>query len=173
MGPLQLLLFGFEDFRATGDIARELEALSDAGTIRIVDARLLAKESEERLVAVRVTDLDQAERDDLKAAAAALVGFGAGAVLGGASGAAAGAMLASEAAMEVGDTGLDDDDLEAIADGMEPGDALLLLLIENVWATGLRDAIRASRPVFFRQDYVTPAGLVALGGMLGLEVVAD
>ena len=48
-----------------------------------------------------------------------------------------------------------------------------LLVIENVWATGLADAIRGAGVVFAQQDYLSPEGLMALGAMLGLEVALD
>ena len=63
--------------------------------------------------------------------------------------------------------------LELVYVEMEVGDALLLLVIENVWATGLRDALRNAGIVFAEQDYVTPEGLVALGGLLGVEVAFE
>mgnify|MGYP002063580188 CR=1 FL=1 len=56
----------------TGRIAAELEALSDAGTIRVIDARFLVKESEDEVAAVRASDLDDEERAELRAAAGAL-----------------------------------------------------------------------------------------------------
>jgi hypothetical protein len=173
MGPIQIFLLGFEDFQATGGIAGELEALSDAGTIRIIDARFLLKESDEDLVAVRASDLDDSEREDLRAAAAALVGLGAGAVLGGEEGAVAGAVLGAEAALGVGEIGMTDDEIIAIGHDMEVGDALLLLVIENLWATGLRDALRGAGVVYARQDYLTPEGLIALGALLGVEVALE
>lgn len=54
-GPIQIFVLGFENFEATGRVAAELEALSDAGTIRVIDARFLLKQSEDELMAVRVT----------------------------------------------------------------------------------------------------------------------
>ena len=55
MGPIQLFLFGFEDFAATGAIADELGALSDAGIVRVIDARFLLKEGSDELVVARAT----------------------------------------------------------------------------------------------------------------------
>jgi len=60
-----------------------------------------------------------------------------------------------------------------LAEELEVGDALLLLVIENVWAAGLADALRESGVVFAQQDYLSSDGLVALGAMLGLEVALD
>jgi len=173
MGPIQIFLLAFEDFQATGGIVSELEALSEAGTIRVVDARFLLKEAADELVAVRASDLDDSEREDLRAAAGALIGFGAGEVLGGDQGAVAGAILGADAALGVGEIGFSAEDIMSIGEGMEVGDALLLLVLENVWATGLRDALRGAGLVYAEQDYVTPEGLVALGALMGLEAAIE
>jgi len=170
MGPIQIFLLGFENFRAAGGIADELTALSDAGTIRIIDARFLLKESAAEVVAVRVSDLDDSEREDLRAAAGALVGLGAGAVLGGDDGAAAGLILGADAALDVAELGMSEAEIGELAEELEVGDALLLLVIENVWATGFANALRESSVVLAQQDYLSPEGLVALGAMLGLDV---
>ena len=173
MGPIQVMLLGFEDFQATGGVAEELQALSDAGTIRVIDARFLLKQTEDDLIAVRASDLDDDEREELRMAAGALIGLGAGAVLGGAEGAAAGLVLGADAALGVGTLGLSDSDIDALADEMAVGDALLLLVLENVWAEGLAGALRTAGVTFASQDYVTPEGLIALGAMLGLEVALE
>ncbi len=171
MGPIEIFLLGFEDFHDdTGRIADELIALSDAGTIRVVDARFLLKESNDEVLAVRMSDLDDSERDDLRAAAGALIGLGAGSVLGGEAGAAAGLVLGADAAFGGGGLGLSEAEIGALADNLEVGDALLMLVIENVWATGLAHAVRGAGVVSATHDYVSPEGLVALGAMLGLEV---
>ena len=173
MGPIQIFVFGFEDFNATGAIADELAALSDAGIITIIDARFLVKESADSLIAVRASDLTQDERDDLRAAAGALVGLGAGAVLGGEEGAAAGAILGAEEAYFAGPIGMTDEEIMALGDELEVGDALLLLVIENAWAEGLAGAIRDAGMVFGEANYLRPEGLVALGAMLGVQVALE
>ena len=43
MGPIQIILLGFEHFQATGSIGAELAALSDAGTIRIIGLTVAAE----------------------------------------------------------------------------------------------------------------------------------
>ncbi len=169
MGPIQIFMLGFEDFSATGMIAAELGALSDAGIVRIVDARFMLKDSEDDVVVVRVSDLDESEREDLRAAAGALIGLGAGAVLGGDEGAEAGFVLGAEAAMAGGALGLTADEVAALGSEMELGDALLLLVLEHVWAARLRDALRISGLTYADQNYLTPEGLIALGAMLGIE----
>jgi hypothetical protein len=167
------LLLGFEDFQAAGGIARELTALSDAGTIRIIDTRLLLKESAAEVVALRASDLDDRDREDLRAAASALVRFGAGAVHGGEDAGAARMILGADAALGVDEIGLSQAEIGQLAEELEVGDALLLLVIENAWAAGFANALRGAGVRFAQQDYLSPEGLVALGAMLELEVSLD
>jgi len=173
MGPIQVFILGFEDFQATGGVAAELARLSDAGTIRVIDARLLYKDGPDSVTVLRASDLDETEREDLRAAAGALMGLGAGAVLGGEDGAAAGLVLGADAALGIGEIGLTEAEFDELATELNVGDAVAMLVIENVWATGLAGALRDAGVVFAQQDYVTPEGLVALGAMLGLEVALE
>ena len=173
MGPIQLFVFGFEDFTATGAIAGELAALSDAGIVRVIDARFLLKEGADEVVVAQASDLDEYEREDLRAAAGALIGMGAGAVLGGEEGAVEGFVLGADAALAGGRLGLSADEIAALGSDMALGDALLLLVLEHVWAIGLASALRKAGLIYAEQDYITPEGLVALGAMLGLETTSE
>jgi hypothetical protein len=173
MGPIQLFLFSFEDFGATGAIADELAVLSSAGIVRVVDARFLFKEGNDEVVVARATDLDEYEREDLRAAAGALIGMGAGAVLAGEEGGAVGSILGADAALAGGGLGLSASEIAALGSTMELGDALLLLVLEHVWAIGLAGALRNAGLTHAEQDYITPEGLVALGALLGLEAAIE
>lgn len=173
MGPIQILLLGFEDFEASGGIAAELAALSDAGIVRVIDARILWKDSEGEVFALRASELDDAEREDMRAAAGALVGLGAGAVIGGEEGAAAGLVLGADAALGVGDLGMGAAEIDALAEDLQPGEALLLLVLQNEWAAGLAAALRDAGLTYAQHDYLSPDALVALGALLGLEVAVQ
>ena len=105
--------------------------------------------------------------------AGALVGLGAGAVLGGNDGAAVGLILGADAALDVAELGMCEAEIGELGEELEIGDALLLLVIENVWAAGFANALRESGVVFAQQDYLSREGLVALGAILGLEVAID
>lgn len=173
MGPLQLFLLGFEDFTASGEVAGELLKLSDAGTIRIIDARILHREADGDLAAARMSDLDDAERADLRASAGALFGLGAGAVLGGDEGAAIGLAVGAEATLDMGEIGLTAAEVAELAAELQPGDAVLVLLIENVWAEGFATALRNAGVTAAQQDYITPEGLVELGAIFGAELAVE
>ena len=76
-GPIQILAFGFPSTdRLEGRIAEELERASDAGIIRIIDALAVLAEDDEVEI-VRVSDLDDDEREELGAKVGALIGLGA------------------------------------------------------------------------------------------------
>ena len=62
MGPIQIMLLGFEDFNATGGIATELAALSDAGIIRVIDARFLLKDSPDGAIVVIDVHIERFDR---------------------------------------------------------------------------------------------------------------
>ena len=94
-------------------------------------------------------------------------------MLGGEDGAAAGLVLGADAALGVGDVGLSEAETGALVEELEVGDALVLLVIENVWAAGFAGALRDAGVVFAQQDDVSPEGLVALGAMPGLDVAPD
>lgn len=163
-----MFLLGFESFQATGRIAQELTFLSDAGLIRVIDVRFLLKETEDAVVGLTASELDSAERAKLRDAAGALVGLGTASE---SAGEAPGQpVLGPDAALGIGGIGLTDAEIRELAADLEVGDAVLLLVIENVWASGLAQALRDAGIVYAKQDYVTPEGLVALGAMIGAEV---
>ena len=89
IGPIQAFVIGFPDNDMfEGRIAEELARLSDKGEIRIIDAVFLMREGDDVAV-LAVSDLDDDQRAELRAAVGALVGLG----VAGADGAAAGAEL--------------------------------------------------------------------------------
>lgn len=169
MGPIRVFLLEFQNFQTTGGVVAELSKLSGAKTIRLVDARFLVKESESEQLALRDSNLAEDEREELRAAAGAWIGIGAGAVLGSEGGAVKGALLGAEAALAAGPVGCSDEDVETIGEAVDVGDALLLVVAENVWATGLRNALRETGLVYMEQDYLTLVGLVALGQLFGIQ----
>ena len=161
IGPIQAFVIGFPDNDALeGRIAEELARLSDVGQIRIIDAVFVLREDDEVAV-VRVTDLDDTQRSELRAAVGALVGLGFAGGEGVVGGAALGALVDPDAptAAETVAVGL----LEDLPDGS----SALVLAIEHLWAIPLRDAVRAAGGVVVGHRSVTAEDLVALGIGLG------
>jgi uncharacterized membrane protein len=163
-GPIQILAVGFPTTdQFEGRIADELIKLSDAGTIRIVDALAVLVEDDEVDI-IRATDLSDAQREEMGAEFGALIGLGAAGIDGFIAGAEVGAEIADE-----GGLGL----VEAIgADFIEnlPDDsAALLLIIEHTWAVPLRGAIVDAGGVLMANQWIGAQDLVMLGAALRAE----
>jgi len=160
--PIQIFTFGFPDnSRLEGRIAEELVKLSNAGTIRIVDALAVLVNGDE-IDIVRISELDAAQREELGAEAGALIGLGAAGLEGFIAGAQAGAEIADE-----GGFGL----VEAVGadfiENLPDGSAGVLLIIEHVWALPLRDAVADAGGILMGNQWIGAQDLVALGVALG------
>ena len=110
-----------------GRIAEELARLSDIGQIRIIDAVFVMREGDE-VLALGVSDLDDDQRAELRAAVGALVGLGVAGGDGAVVGAALGASVDADAPTVA----------EAVAAGLldelPAGSSALVLAVEHLWA---------------------------------------
>jgi hypothetical protein len=61
IGPVQMLVLGFEEPNFTGKIAAELDRLREHEFVKIVDALVVNKDDEGNVVALQVSDLSQDE----------------------------------------------------------------------------------------------------------------
>ena len=157
IGPIQAFVIGFPDNDALeGRIAEELARLSDVGQIRIIDAVFVMREGDD-LAVLKVSDLDDDQRAELRTAVGALIGLGAagedGAVAGGLLGASADPNSATAA--DVLAAGL----IEDLPDGA----SALVLAIEHMWAVPLRDAVRDAGGLVLAHRSLTMEDLIAFG----------
>jgi uncharacterized membrane protein len=163
-GPLQILAVGFPTTeRLEGRVAAELARLSDAGIIRIVDALAVLAEDDEVDV-LRVSDLDDEQREELGAEIGALIGLGAAGLEGFVAGAELGAEIVEE-----GGLGLVEAVAEDLVENLPDGSAGLLLIIEHAWAAPLRDAVLDAGGVLLANRWIGAQALVGLGAALALE----
>ena len=112
VGPVQCAVFGFPGSNFTGEIAPALAELVDKGTIRVLDLVFAMKDKEGNVAVLELDELD----DDARALWTGIADDPAGL--------------------------LNDDDVDAIADALEPGDAAALLVWEDVWAARFAQAVR-------------------------------
>ena len=166
-GPMQLIAIGFGHASLPLDFVNQLRRLRDAGVVRLLDAVFIAKDEHENLNAIKVSDLDDEEALLLGAIAGALVGYGAIGDEGIERGAEIG-MLSSED----GIFGLSSDDLDEIADRIPRGTAATFLLLEHLWAIGLKEAIRNADGAVIGQGWITPATLIEVGKKMAEEAEA-
>ena len=167
-GPIQIFAFAFPDTgKLEGRIAAELAKLSDAGIIRIVDM-LAVLSLEDEVDVLRVSDLSDAQREELGAEMGALIGLGADGIDGFIAGAEVGAEIADEGGLGI---------VEAIGadliEDLPPDSAAVLLIIEHAWAVPLRDAIVDADGWLLANQWIGAKELVLLGAALRAEADAE
>ena len=159
IGPVQMLAFGFDQPKFEGAILDELQKLTDADIIRVVDAVVVYKDADGEVETRQFTGLTPEEAEELGAKVGALVGLGADGEEGIEKGAAFGAEeMDRRGGHALGEPG-DWDVLEGI-----PNDtAAAILLVEHRWAIPLRKAIVGEGGMPLGDAWITIPDLIAIG----------
>ena len=157
IGPVQMLVVGFEGPEFKGEILEELTRLKDEDIIRLIDLVVVKKDDEGNIETLHTSDLSNDEAMEFGAVAGALIGLGAD----GEEGAEAGALAGAEA-MEEGQV-FDDDQVWYAADAIPNGTAAGIALIEHRWAIPLRHAIGRAGGIPLVDEWIHPTDLIAVG----------
>ena len=161
IGPIQAFVIAVADNNLLeGRIADELAKLSDVGHIRIVDAVFVMREDDDVAV-LKVSDLDDAQRAELRSAVGALVGLGVAGGEGALVGAALGATIDADAPTAA------ESIAKGLIDDLPDGSSALVLVIEHLWAIPLRDAVRDAGGLVVAHRSLTAEDLMAFGTTLG------
>jgi len=166
LGPVQLMVIGFDHPDFGGTIAAELARLSDVGLIRVLDAMIVSKDADGVETVVEVSELEVEEATELGATIGALIGLGTGGVEGAEIGALVGAEGGADGHV------LDDLDLVDVLGDIPADSAAAVILIEHRWSAPLRDAIVEANGVPIIDMWVHPLDLVAIG-MAEAEIADD
>jgi len=124
LGPIQYIVLGFPGNKFKGEIIPALGDLVKAGLIRVMDLAFVQKDADGSMLIVELEEL----ADDEAAP------FGA-------------------FEKEIGDL-LNDDDLLAAAEALEPGSSAAVLVWENLWASKFADALRGADGVLMAWDHI-------------------
>jgi uncharacterized membrane protein len=163
IGPVQLLVLGFNHPNFHGEIIDELERLRDSDTVRVIDALAVHKDPEGELEVAHLSNLTLDEADELGSKVGALIGLG----IEGEEGLAKGAEAGAEAAVD-GVQIFSDEDAWDVLEDIPNDSAAALVLIEHHWAVPLRDAIARAGGFRLSDGFISPLDLVAIG-LLGAE----
>ena len=157
IGPVQLLVVGFDKPNFSGEILEELARLRSNELIRLIDVLVVEKTVDDDIVAISWSDLSIEEAEDVGATIGALLGLG----LAGEAGLEAGAL----AGFEAGSDGhiIDEEQAWDVAAQIPAGGAAAIALIEHVWAAPLRAAIARAGGVPISDGWVHPLDLVEIG----------
>jgi uncharacterized membrane protein len=158
IGPVQLIVLGFDHPKFHGEIIAELERLRESDTVRVIDALAVYKDAEGELEVEHLSNLSQEEAIELGSKVGALIGLGIDGEEGFAAGAAAGA-AAGEDGVEV----FSEEDAWDVVEEIPNDSAAALVLIEHHWAIPLRDAVVRAGGFRISDGFISPLDLVEIG----------
>src|SRR3954466_9897767 len=160
IGPVQLIVLGFEHPEFHGEIIAELERLKESDTVRVIDALAVHKDADGEIEVAHLSNLSKDEAIELGTKVGALIGLG----IEGEEGMVAGAEAGAEAA-EAGNGVhvFSDEDEWDVLEEIPNDSAAALLLIEHHWAVPLRDAIARAGGFRISDGFISPLDLVEIG----------
>jgi uncharacterized membrane protein len=167
IGPVQLLVLGFNHPNFHGEIIDELERLRDSDTVRVIDALAVYKDAEGEIEVAHLSNLTKDEAVELGSKVGALIGLG----IEGEDGLEKGAEAGAEAAAD-GVQIFSEEQAWGVLGGIPHDSAAALLLIEHHWAVPLRDAIARAGGFRLSDGFISPLDLVAIG-LLEAEEAKD
>jgi len=158
IGPVQLIVLGFNHPKFHGEVIAELERLRQNDTVRVIDALAVYKDAEGEIEVEHLSNLSTEEAIELGSKIGALIGLG----FEGEEGLEAGAIAGAEAAAEGVHVFTDEQAWDVLED--IPNDsAAALLLLEHHWAVPLRDAIARAGGFPISNGFISPLDLVEIG----------
>src|SRR5690242_10236587 len=126
IGPVQLIVLGFQSPQFHGEIIAELERLRQSDTVRVIDALAVHKDASGEVEVAHLSNLSDDEARELGSAVGALIGLG----IEGDKGMVAGAQAGAEATAE-GVHVFSDEEAWDVIEEIPNNSAAALLLIEH------------------------------------------
>ena len=158
IGPVQLIVLGFQHPQFHGEIIAELERLRESDSVRVIDALAVHKDADGEIEVAHLSNLSLDEAAELGSKVGALIGLG----IDGDRGMEAGAEMGAAAA-EDGIQVFSDDDAWDVLEDIPNDSAAALVLIEHHWAVPLRDAIARAGGFRISDGFVSPLDLIEIG----------
>jgi uncharacterized membrane protein len=158
IGPVQLIVLGFNHPEFHGEIIAELERLRRQDTVRVIDALAVHKDADGEIEVQHLSDLSKEEAIELGSTVGALIGLG----IDGEEGAVLGAEQGAEAAAD-GVHVFSDDEAWDVLEDIPNDSAAAVILLEHRWAIPLRDAIARVGGFRISDGFISPLDLVEVG----------
>jgi uncharacterized membrane protein len=165
IGPVQLIVLGFNHPDFHGEVIAELQRLRDNDTVRVIDSIVVYKDTNGELETEHLSNLTEQEAIELGSKIGALIGLG----VEGEEGMEAGALAGAEEAAAEGINVFGDADEWDVLEDIPNDSAAALILLEHHWAVPLRDAIARAGGFRISDGFISPLDLVAIGLMSAEE----
>ena len=160
IGPVQLIVLGFEHPEFHGEIIAELERLRESDTVRVIDALAVHKDADGEIEVAHLSNLSKDEAIEFGTKIGALIGLG----IEGEEGMVAGAVAGAEAVEEGnGVHAFSDEQAWDVLEDIPNDSAAALILLEHHWAVPLRDAIARAGGFRISDGFISPLDLVEIG----------
>ncbi len=161
IGPVQLLVVGFEEPNFQGEVLAELQNLKENDVVRVIDILVANKDAAGEVETVQISDLSADEAQEFGEVVKALIGLGE----------IAGGDAEGAARMWSGDegTGLTEEDLLDVLAEIPPDTAVAIALLEHRWAIPMREAIVRAGGFPILDSWVHPRDLVEVGLLAAAE----
>jgi uncharacterized membrane protein len=167
IGPVQLLVLGFDHPNFEGEIIDELERLRETDTIRVIDALAVFKDADGDIAVAHLSNITDEEAIEIGTVVGALIGLG----IEGEEGMEIGAEMGAEAGA-AGVEVFDEEDAWDVIEEIPNDSAAALLLIEHHWAVPLRDAVARAGGYRISDGFISPEDLIAVG-LVAAEEAAE
>jgi uncharacterized membrane protein len=166
IGPVQLLVLGFNQPDFHGEIIAELERLRASDTVRVIDSLAVYKGPNGEMEVEHLSNLTEREAVEMGSTIGALIGLGIEGEEGMEAGALAGAAAASE---EGGVRVFTEEEGWDVLEDIPTDSAAALILLEHHWAVPLRDAIARAGGYRISDGFISPLDLIDIGLMSAEE----
>lgn len=131
IGPVDIVVIGYPaDAPMTGEAVPIMLELVDRGIVRILDAQVIMREEDGSYTGIDIAGIDRDRIGDLTVFAGATSGL------------------------------VGDEDMSAIAEALEPGEACVVLVYENRWAAGFAGAVRRNGGRLVYSDRISSQDLL-------------
>jgi uncharacterized membrane protein len=159
IGPVQLIVLGFNHPQFHGEIIAELEKLRESDTVRVIDALAVYKDAEGELEVEHLSNITEDEAIELGSKVGALIGLG----IEGEEGLEAGAAAGAEYAATEGIHPFSEEEAWDVLEEIPNDSAAALLLLEHHWAVPLRDAVARAGGFRISDGFISPLDLIEIG----------
>lgn len=160
IGPVQLLVVGFDQPNFQGEVLEELQRLKENDVVRVIDILVANKDAAGEVTTLQISDLSKNEAQELGEVVKALIGLGE--IAGGDAEGAAQIWSQEQ-------TGLSEEDLLDVLAEIPPGTAVAIGLLEHRWAIPMREAIVRAGGFPIVDTWVHPRDLIEVGLLAAAE----
>ena len=167
IGPVQLLVLGFDHPNFQGEVIEELERLRENDLVRVIDSLAVFKDADGNIEVAHLSNLSTDEAIEIGSKIGALIGLG----IEGEEGMEAGAILGAVAGAD-GVEVFDDEDAWDIIEEIPNDSAAALLLLEHHWAVPLRNAVARAGGMRISDGFISPLDLIEVGLIAAEEAEA-